>query len=560
MASPATAPWLRRSATGVFCLASLVLLAVGAAHASDYWYYYFKERVPLIARPDSFAIHDAAGSATKADLEDLVSEAGLGGLVSTQVTRGWWLFSLPSASGEVLPGGANPGPSSGLAAEELVQKVLEADTDKTLFVSPVFSAGTGIAIPAPQVEVQFEPSVSEKEQQSVLSAAGAEHLAKAPFGGLPQAFQLTGPRSGLEVLEISNRLAEAPEVIFSQPNMLATGRAAHIPNDPGFGEAWGLHNTGQGGGTLDVDIDAPEAWDITVGNADVITVVIDVGVQQNHPDIHQIPGADFTDDGPGGGGGPVNECDNHGTLVAGAISGIIDNGVGGGGAAPGTRIASARAHRATPPCAFGAFWFAESAWTVAALNWAETIGARITSNSNSWEVEWPDIAQKYAQTRTNGMLHFAIAGNDGISDIAFPGNLPSVNGVTALDRTGSLWFGSNYGPEVDFTGPGVDIYTTDRTGFAGVGAGSYTYQTGTSMAAPMIAGVAALLLSHAPALSPAAVEEILRQSALDLGSPGWDQFFGHGLAKARAALDLLIFADGLESGDTSAWSLTESQP
>jgi subtilisin family serine protease len=257
----------------------------------------------------------------------------------------------------------------------------------------------------------------------------------------------------------------------------------------------------------------------------------------------------------------VNACDNHGTLVAGVISGIIDNGVGGVGAAPGTRIASARAHRAQTnvlPCT--GLWVAESAWTVSALDWAESIGARITKNSNFWDTESSDIAQKYQATRDNGMLHFGIAGNNGDLLVGFPGKLPSVNAVTAITRTGNLWFYSNYGNEVDFTAPGVDIYTTDRTGSAGVAGGDYTFESGTSLAPPMVAGVAALLLSHAPALSPGAVEKILAQSALDLGTAGWDYLYGHGLVRAREALELLIFADGFESGDTSTWSATESQP
>ena len=140
---------------------------------------------------------------------------------------------------------------------------------------------------------------------------------------------------------MANELATHPLVIFAEPNMVFTGIGGFIPNDPGFPNCWGIHNTGQFGGTPDMDMDGPEAWDLTTGDASTRVVVIDTGVQQDHPDIHQRSGADVTSDGPGD-GGPVNDCDNHGTAVAGCVSAIINNDLGTVGIAPDCQSASVR--------------------------------------------------------------------------------------------------------------------------------------------------------------------------------------------------------------------------
>jgi subtilisin family serine protease len=102
------------------------------------------------------------------------------------------------------------------------------------------------------------------------------------------------------------------------------------------------------------------------------------------------------------------------------------------------------------------------------------------------------------------------------------------------------------------------LFTTDRTGSDGWTSGDYAPDVwGTSFSSPMIAGVAALLVSEASSLDADEVDALLRSSALDLGAPGWDQIYGWGLPKAAAALEALDrFADSFESGDTSQWSFS----
>jgi subtilisin family serine protease len=180
----------------------------------------------------------------------------------------------------------------------------------------------------------------------------------------------------------------------------------------------------------------------------------------------------------------------------------------------------------------------------------------VTNNSNFYGFQSSTIASAYEDTRAAGLIHFASAGNSAIQLVEYPASLPSVDAITAIDCTGNRASFSSWGPEVAFTGPGEDLFTTDRVGSAGWTTGDYVSGvSGTSFSSPTIAGVAALLLSDAYSLDADEIDACLRASSVDLGASGWDQFYGWGLPKAAAALDCLdLFSDSFESGDTSSWS------
>jgi len=444
------------------------------------------------------------------------------------------------------------------AVEPLVAD-LAADPDVP-FISPVFIDDLGgPLVVTPTLLVAFHDGVPPRRARAILEGAGV--VLQENAWGAPGAYELRSPhRSGYAVLADANRLAQLPEVLYAEPDMLFTGRSSFIPNDAGFSACWGLHNVGQSGGAPDEDMDAPEAWDIETGDPSVIAVVIVAGVELDHPDLNAHPtGYDAT--GEDAGGYPNNPCDVHGTAVAGCISGAIDNFIGTVGVAPGCPVASARAFVSNQPC--NGTWSANSTMTVASLNWADSIGARVTNNSNYYGFTSSAIAQKYAQLRNEGMVHFASAGNDFGSPITYPSSLPSVVSVAALGRQGTLASFSNFGTGLGVSAPGQDVYTTDNQGAGGYTSGDYAFVWGTSFASPYTAGVAALVISKVPTLSAVEVENLLFDNARDVGASGYDTIYGHGFVNAFASLlaaapppapqpfTLLLPADGAVDVDES---------
>ncbi|MCG3129040.1 MAG: hypothetical protein CHACPFDD_03949 [Phycisphaerae bacterium] len=487
-------------------------------------YYYFKSWRALAIDESRLAVqpcHSAARGAANAEAFNGVHEAlaalGTMGDAEALVIDGWWLAALAWRADAAVADRSAEAAAGALAADERVD-----------FVSPVFVGDDGgPLIVTRDILVQFEPGCDADEAFAALCAAG--QIVEVDFGGMAGAFRVrSAARNGFNVLASANALAQRADVRFAEPEMIFTGRGTLVPNDPGFSLCWGLHNTGQSGGLADMDIDAPEAWDMTTGSSSVIVVIIDVGVQQDHPDINQMGGTDTTSEG--GNGGPHSACDNHGTVVAGCVSAKINNGLGTVGVAPGCKTASARTMIATAACDLT--WTTSSSWTVNSLAWAQSIGARVTNNSNDYGFTSSAITQKYTETRAAGMVHFASSGNSGLSSLAFPASSASVNSVGAINRSGNRPSFSNYGTGLDFTAPGVAIYTTDRTGPDGFGPQDYISLDGTSLASPYAAGVAALLISHLPCLDAAAVEEVMQLTCTDRGAAGYDTFYGYGVPNA----------------------------
>jgi hypothetical protein len=489
------------------------------------YYHYFKERRPLKLETERVALLQARTAAAEGPGQALSKF----GLVpeGTQVLpiAGWSLVGTPAAS-RTEP-----------ATRELVSRM---SGDRAFeFVAPVFMGDDGGPnIVTPDLLVGFEPSVTEQSAEAILTELNAGDIIQRHFGNMPGAYRLrTRLRNGFDVLDLANKLAERPEVRFAEPNMIFTGRGDCIPNDPGFANLWGMQNTAQFGGTLGLDMKGPQAWCITTGSSNIIVVIIDVGVQTNHPDINQIPGTNLTSDASFD-GGPVNTCDNHGTAVAGCVSATINNSLGTVGIAPGCRSASARTFISNLAC--DGSWTSQSIWTVNALAWAQNIGARVSNNSNHYGFQSSAIAAAYASTRGMGMVHFAAAGNDATNSIVYPASLPGVNAVAALQEGGGLASFSNHGTGLAFSAPGVDVYTTDRTGTNGYVSDDYVFFNGTSAASPYAAGVAALVLSINPSLSATNVEQIMQQSCVDLGPPGYDTTYGWGLVNAYNAVVLAL--------------------
>ena len=357
---------------------------------------------------------------------------------------------------------------------------------------------------------------------------------------------------GIAVLDAVVRFNQSPHILYAQPNYKV--RALVIPNDPRFGEQWGLNNTGQTGGLPDADIDAPEAWDIRNNNLNIIVAVADSGIDYNHPDLTgniwindgevNVPGVfdpndinDVDDDGNGynddiwgydfvdDDADPMDE-NFHGTHVAGIIGALGNNAEGIAGVCWGVRM---MALRVLDPNGVGV-----TSDVVEAINYAVTMGASIINAS------WggPDFDQPLydaiAAAGEAGILFVAAAGNDGVDiDISGPfndlfpaeydlDNIISVMATDDFDNRASL---SNYGvQDVDLGAPGVAILSTTPTEETewmsdnGIPT-DYAFGSGTSVAAPHVSGACALVKAVNPALTYNEVKLIIMR-AVDPTLPG----------------------------------------
>ncbi|MFC1475850.1 S8 family serine peptidase, partial [Candidatus Zixiibacteriota bacterium] len=450
------------------------------------------------------------------------------------------------------------------------------------FASPVFQGQDGgWMIVTPDILLRFKPEYRADAPVLLQSLAPDAEILDDNFGNMAGAFKLrAGSCNGFAVLALANELAGDERIAWAEPDfqfsirrdpILTKPESGNIerdsfeegldlfpdfednstagsplakstlyPDDELFPQLWGLLNTGQFDGTPGYDMDADLAWDIATGSSDIKVLIMDSGVEQSHPDLNTGTGEDFTHEPALERGEPGNECDNHGTVVAGCVTARINNGLGLVGVAPGCQVLSARIFVSGVPCGTPGWCF--SSWIVNALAWGEQQGARVSNSSwRGWKSS--ALEDEFNSTYVNGMVHFTSAGNIPDTDVGFPAELASVNAVNALAPNGQKAAWSAYGPDISVCAPGEDIYTTDRTGSAGYSADDYVVLRGTSLSSPYAAGVAALILSMDPTLTPPEVEEIMRCSARDLGEPGFDTLYGYGVANAYRAIAYTLGVD-----------------
>ncbi len=307
-----------------------------------------------------------------------------------------------------------------------------------------------------------------------------------------------------------------------------------LPNDPSFGLQYGMHNTGQTiqgtAGLVDADCDAPEAWAMGAVPP-VIVGVVDGGVFL-HEELagRVLPGWNVLTQSPD----TTDVCSSHGTHVSGIIAAKRNNGRGVAGMNDTALILPVRV--------FDSTCFGE--WTTISegLVWAADHGARIINISiHGYDFEQVlEDAVNYCYDA--GSLVVAIAGN-GNQNVAYPGKLDHALAVAATNNLDVRASFSNNGPEVEIAAPGQSIYSCTQTA-------SYGYKSGTSMAAPHVSGLAAILLGSAPWLGPDGLWSVIRDSADDVDAPGFDENTGWGRINAPAAR--LELAARLAAGDLDA--------
>ena len=385
-----------------------------------------------------------------------------------------------------------------------MRKILTA----TLAVLPVAAAFAGM--PRHPLPVHREGEVLVTYRDAVVAKQAGP--AKAELG-LTVKRQLRGGR--VELLSLPSYLTtdnaigllrDDPAVERAGPNFLRYPRQT-LPDDPYFGDQWGLHNTGQPNfspsgpaGVDDADMDLPEAWDPDgngtfdrTGDGAVTIAIIDDSFKTDHPDLaaNFVAGYNFVNNNTNV--SPAGD-EEHGTLVAGAAGAIGDNAIGVAGTAWNVKLIPLK------------FDF-DVADHIAALEFAAENGADIVNAS--FGGPGYEQSEEDAIAALGDVLYVAAAGNDDsntdFGQLNYPSNLdaPNIVSVAATNRQDNIASFSQYGAlTTDVAAPGLQIVTTDKTpGYStasNCGSGGSCGVSGTSFSAPYTAGIAALIKSHVP--------------------------------------------------------------
>ncbi|MCK4276568.1 MAG: S8 family serine peptidase, partial [Phycisphaerae bacterium] len=381
---------------------------------------------------------------------------------------------------------------------------LGRNADQALAASPEVVPG--------EVLVAFGPGVGRNRAEAIHRSMGATEI---------KVFSQIGVRHwrlppGLGVAQAIQVLSRNPNVRFAEANYIL--HIDNIPNDPRTGDLWGLHNIGQTGGTPDADIDAPEAWGIQTGSPDIVVGVIDTGIDYLHEDLADNIWINLGESGLDGQGNPketngidddgngfiddvmgwdfVNEDNDpmddngHGSHTAGTIGAVGNNGIGVTGANWTVQL--------MPVKCFDSGGRGATDDIIEAILYAASFEdgsnkiVRITNNS--WGGGRRSKAMQDA-IASSGALFVASAGNSASSKKQYPAgyDLDNIISVAATDHNDELASFSNFGSGwVDLAAPGVNILSST------IPNNDYSYKSGTLMAAPHVAGVAALIMAKFP--------------------------------------------------------------
>ncbi|MHC1776404.1 MAG: S8 family serine peptidase [Lentimicrobium sp.] len=313
--------------------------------------------------------------------------------------------------------------------------------------------------------------------------------------------------NGIEISEpVYRKQLLGDDISTIQPPAPAGGNTGlnYVPNDPRYSEQWHYHNTGQQGGTVDADIDLPEAWDITRGNSSVVVAVVDGGIDYTHPDLaaNMWPGIGYnflTNT-------PVVTADSHGTHVAGTVAANTNNAIGVSGVAGGDGSGNGVRLMSCQVLSGGTYGGMH-----AAPVWAADNGASISQNS--WGYTTPGYFEQAALdaidyfnfngggTVLSGGISIFAAHNFNSSANYYPAYYSGTLAVAATNNNDRKALYSNYGSWVDISAPGGESNISTARGILSTRpSGTYGFSSGTSNACPHVSGVAALIISLLPGI------------------------------------------------------------
>ena len=326
---------------------------------------------------------------------------------------------------------------------------------------------------------------------------------------LKNAYKVYIEGANLEKLKlIINQLSNDENIIYVEPTIKF--KLLYEPNDPYYSELWGLY-------VMYLNY----AWNITKGSSNVKVCVIDTGIDIYHEDLNGnfLAGYDEVDNDNDI--SPPSSSERHGTHVAGTILAIMDNNKGIVGVSPNSKLLGCRALTNDG---------GTSDDIANCIMWCINNGARVINMSLGSSSPSSIIKEALDSAYNKNVIVVAAAGNDGNYGIKYPAAYNNVIAVGALDKNGQRASFSNYGPELDFVAPGVDILSTVPYN------NQYAKLQGTSMATPHITGAVALILSINPNLNFNDVYNILKSSSIQIGQLPRNDYYGWGLVNVYRAL------------------------
>jgi thermitase len=376
-------------------------------------------------------------------------------------------------------------------------------------------------IVADEVVVTFKQGATEADLSRIRAHPGVATVGR--LMDLPAALVRIAPSDRADVIAWLRAL---PGVTSVQSDPIERPDS-EIPNDPGFRYQWYLDNAPgdpppPDGGTpvYGADVGAPLAWSQTLGSSAVRIAIVDSGIDAGHPDLagKVVAAANFT------ASNTTADLSGHGTHVAGIAAASFDNGTGIAGMAPNARLMDVKVlaidatGQSTGDCADVAD----------GIVWAVDNGANVINLSLGSAAPCPVMAMALEYAFSHGALPIAAAGNSATTARSYPAADPNVVSVAATDDDDRLATFSNRSADwVDVAAPGVDIVSTLPTYDNASGAVRYGYLSGTSMAAPIVSGIAALIWSQMPAGSANRdVEARLFGSADAIPGTGTDWRYG----------------------------------
>ena len=435
-------------------------------------------------------------------------------------------------------------------------------TDRTL---AQYAADMGLKIVAGAPEREMLMSIDELKVQTHAGNTGNERqklygrntVGNGDNSGDGDNVDKTRLHNTLQTIK---ELRQRPDILSAEPNYIV--HSYRTVNDAYYGRQWNLPL-----------INLPEAWDVTTGDDNVIVAVVDTGVLINHPDLSGRltgTGYDFVSKKPGGNDPGDKEPGTarssfHGTHVAGIIGAATNNTTGVAGVTWNTKIMPVRV--------MGVGGRGNTYDIMQGMRYA----AGLSNNSGTVPPKAADIINlslgggSYLSSeqslidelRAKGIIVIAAAGNENTSMPSYPAAYTGVIAVSAVNIDSTRASYSNYGSYVDVAAPGGDSGDRNGDGFqdyvlstcgddsSGSIVYNYALYPGTSMAAPHVAGVAAMMKAVYPALSPADFDALLATGDItnDIGAPGKDTYYGHGLINAFKAV---AAAKALAGGGTIA--------